>query len=34
MMREAAARDDHRAGADADHDFHHAIVTASGNHMT
>ena len=33
MMREAAARDDHRAEADADHNFHHAIVKASGNHM-
>jgi DNA-binding GntR family transcriptional regulator len=32
-MREAAARDDHRAEADADHSFHHAIVKASGNHM-
>jgi DNA-binding GntR family transcriptional regulator len=32
-MREAAARDDHRAEADADHAFHHAIVKASGNHM-
>ena len=32
-MREAAARDDHRAQADADHAFHHAIVKASGNHM-
>jgi DNA-binding GntR family transcriptional regulator len=33
LMREAAARDDHRAEADADHDFHHAIVKASGNRM-
>jgi len=33
VMREAAARDDHRAEADADHNFHHAIVKASGNHM-
>jgi DNA-binding FadR family transcriptional regulator len=33
VMREAAARDDHRAEADADHAFHHAIVKASGNHM-
>lgn len=32
-MREAAARDDHRAQADADHAFHAAIVKASGNHM-
>jgi DNA-binding GntR family transcriptional regulator len=32
-MREAASRDDHRAEADADHAFHHAIVKASGNHM-
>ncbi|MGH9373918.1 MAG: GntR family transcriptional regulator [Vicinamibacterales bacterium] len=32
-MREAAARDDHRAEADADHNFHYAIVKASGNHM-
>jgi DNA-binding GntR family transcriptional regulator len=32
-MKEAAARDDHRAEADADHAFHHAIVKASGNHM-
>lgn len=32
-MREAAARDDHRGEADADHAFHHAIVKASGNHM-
>jgi DNA-binding GntR family transcriptional regulator len=32
-MRDAAARDDHRAEADADHAFHHAIVKASGNHM-
>jgi DNA-binding GntR family transcriptional regulator len=32
-MREAAARDDHRAQADADHAFHHAIVKASGNRM-
>ena len=33
VMREAAGRDDHRAEADADHDFHHAIVKASGNRM-
>lgn len=33
VMREAAARDDHRAEADADHAFHHAIVQASGNRM-
>lgn len=33
VMREAAARDDHRAEADADHSFHHAIVKVSGNHM-
>ena len=33
QMREAAVRDDHRAEADADHDFHHAIVRASGNGM-
>jgi DNA-binding GntR family transcriptional regulator len=33
VMREAAARDDHRAEADADHAFHHAIVKASGNRM-
>jgi len=33
LMREAAARDDHRAEADADHAFHHAIVKASGNRM-
>ena len=32
-MREAAARDDHRGEADADHSFHHAIVKASGNRM-
>jgi DNA-binding GntR family transcriptional regulator len=32
-MCEAAARDDHRAEADADHAFHHAIVKASGNNM-
>jgi len=32
-MREAAARNDHRAEADADHAFHHVIVKASGNHM-
>jgi DNA-binding GntR family transcriptional regulator len=32
-MREAAARDDNRAQADADHAFHAAIVKASGNHM-
>ena len=32
-MREAAARDDHRAEADADYSFHHAIVKASGNRM-
>jgi DNA-binding GntR family transcriptional regulator len=32
-MRDAAARDDHRAEADADHAFHHEIVKASGNHM-
>jgi DNA-binding GntR family transcriptional regulator len=32
-MREAAARDDHRGEADADHRFHHAIVKASGNQM-
>jgi DNA-binding GntR family transcriptional regulator len=32
-MREAAARDDHPAEADADHDFHHAIIKASGNRM-
>jgi DNA-binding GntR family transcriptional regulator len=33
VMRDAAARDDHRAEADADHAFHHAIVKASGNRM-
>ena len=33
VMREAAVRDDHRAEADADHNFHHAIVKASGNRM-
>lgn len=33
VMREAATRDDHRAEADADHNFHHAIVKASGNRM-
>jgi DNA-binding GntR family transcriptional regulator len=33
QMREAAARDDHSAEADADHNFHHAIVKASGNRM-
>ena len=33
VMLEAASRDDHRAEADADHAFHHAIVKASGNHM-
>ena len=33
LMRDAAARDDHRAEADADHKFHHAIVRASGNRM-
>jgi DNA-binding GntR family transcriptional regulator len=33
VMREAAGRDDHRAEADADHNFHHAIVKASGNRM-
>ena len=33
LMREAAARDDHRAEADVDHAFHHAIVKASGNRM-
>ena len=33
VMREAAARDDHPAEADADHSFHHAIVKASGNRM-
>jgi len=33
VMREAAARDDPRAEADADHNFHHAIVKASGNRM-
>jgi DNA-binding GntR family transcriptional regulator len=32
-MRAAAERNDHRAEADADHAFHHAIVRASGNHM-
>jgi DNA-binding GntR family transcriptional regulator len=32
-MREAAARDDPPGEADADHDFHHAIVKASGNRM-
>ena len=32
-MREAAARNDHRSQADADHAFHAAIVKASGNHM-
>jgi DNA-binding GntR family transcriptional regulator len=32
-MREAADRDDHRAEADADHNFHHTIVKASANHM-
>ena len=32
-MRAAAERNDHRAEADADHAFHHAIVKASGNHM-
>ena len=33
VMREAAARDDHPAEADADHSFHHLIVKASGNRM-
>jgi DNA-binding GntR family transcriptional regulator len=33
QMREAAVRDDHRGEADADHNFHHAIVKASGNGM-
>ena len=33
VMRDAASRDDHRAEADADHAFHHAIVKASGNRM-
>ncbi len=33
VMREAAGRDNHRAEADADHNFHHAIVKASGNRM-
>lgn len=32
-MRAAADRNDHRAEAEADHAFHHAIVKASGNHM-
>lgn len=32
-MHKAAERNDHRAEADADHAFHHAIVKASGNHM-
>ena len=32
-MRAAADRNDHRAEADADHAFHHAIVKASANHM-
>jgi DNA-binding GntR family transcriptional regulator len=33
VMREAAARDDHGAEADADHNFHNAIVKVSGNRM-
>ena len=32
-MRDAAARDDHRAHVDADVAFHHAIVEASGNRL-
>lgn len=32
-MLKAAELNDHRAEADADHAFHHAIVKASGNHM-
>src|SRR5438093_3385408 len=32
-MREAAARNDHRAHVDADFAFHHAIIKASGNRM-
>jgi DNA-binding GntR family transcriptional regulator len=32
-MREAAARDDHRAQASADAAFHHTIIAAAGNRM-
>jgi DNA-binding GntR family transcriptional regulator len=32
-MREAAARDDQRAQANADGEFHHTIIRAAGNHM-
>ena len=32
-MREAAARNDHRALVFADADFHHTIITAAGNRM-
>ena len=33
MREAAAARDDHRAQADADGEFHHAIIKAAGNRM-
>jgi DNA-binding GntR family transcriptional regulator len=32
-MREAAAKNDHRAQASADADFHHTIIVAAGNRM-
>jgi DNA-binding GntR family transcriptional regulator len=32
-MREAAAAGDHRAHVDADYNFHHTIIKASGNRM-
>jgi DNA-binding GntR family transcriptional regulator len=32
-MRDAAAKNDHRAHVDADYAFHHAIIKASGNRM-
>jgi len=32
-MREAAAKNDHRAQVIADADFHHTIITAAGNRM-
>lgn len=33
IMREAAVGDDHRTAVDADQEFHHTIVKASGNRM-
>jgi DNA-binding GntR family transcriptional regulator len=33
LMRDAAARNDHRAHVDADFEFHQAVIRASGNRM-